>query len=354
VRVLELGAFGVAGVLALNAVRGGRKLPASPAALVFAAAALWGVAQIVFHRTVYPHDTWNRALYFGVLGAIALIARHAAANSAARRYLLDAFLWMSLIVAGAGVTGAYLAPGRIFGLFASGYVEVWGTFPNRNHFAMLAELAIPVALWRGLAGRPDYLVIAAVLGAAAIAAASRGGAVLIGGEFAALIVLARPRVFKRAALALVLLIVLSAIAGGERLAARFTEADPVRGPILQSTLAMIGEAPWTGFGLGTFATVYPAFARFDAGRVVNQAHNDWAEFAAEGGIPFAMLMLGFAGWIVRLSIRSGWGIGVAAVFLHASVDYPFARAGIAVWLVVLIALIEGSAERSRTRGALST
>jgi hypothetical protein len=28
------------------------------------------------------------------------------------------------------------------------------------------------------------------------------------------------------------------------------------------------------------------YARFDVGKTVNHAHNDWAEWAVDGGIPF--------------------------------------------------------------------
>jgi O-antigen ligase len=102
---------------------------------------------------------------------------------------------------------------------------------------------------------------------------------------------------------------------------------------------MAPEHPISGFGLGTYPIVYPAYARFDSGRFVNHAHNDWAEWAVEGGIPllFAMGALAFAN--VGPSLRSGWGIGLLAVFAHALVDYPFQRFGVAVWIIVVLAAV---------------
>jgi O-antigen ligase len=102
---------------------------------------------------------------------------------------------------------------------------------------------------------------------------------------------------------------------------------------------MIGSRPWTGFGLGTFSTVYPAYAHFDVGLTVDHAHNDWLEWAAEGGIVFAFFWLGLALWTLRPALRSVWGIGVVGTFLHCSVDYPFARFGISAWALILIGML---------------
>jgi hypothetical protein len=40
-------------------------------------------------------------------------------------------------------------------------------------------------------------------------------------------------------------------------------------------------------------------------------------------------------WLVRPAIRSIWGVGVLALLLHALVDYPFARFGVAAWAFLL-------------------
>jgi len=53
-------------------------------------------------------------------------------------------------------------------------------------------------------------------------------------------------------------------------------------------------------------------------------------------------------WCVRSASGSVWGIGVIAVFLHATEDYPFSRPALAAWTVVMIALL---ATRKRHWGA---
>jgi O-antigen ligase len=54
---------------------------------------------------------------------------------------------------------------------------------------------------------------------------------------------------------------------------------------------MAREKPWTGFGLGIWPTVYPANALYDDGTFVNEAHNDWLQWAVEGGVPLVAAML---------------------------------------------------------------
>jgi O-antigen ligase len=94
--------------------------------------------------------------------------------------------------------------------------------------------------------------------------------------------------------------------------------------------------------------VYPAYARFDIGLVVNHAHNDWAEWLAEGGVPFLAALASMAVWAVMPAVRSIWGIGLISVFLHALVDYPMQRLGLALWVFVLAGVLAAE-ERERRR-----
>src|SRR3979490_1368672 len=103
---------------------------------------------------------------------------------------------------------------------------------------------------------------------------------------------------------------------------------------------MLRDSPGTGLGLVTWSSAYPGYARYDDGTFVNQAHNDWVQWAAEGGIPFLMIMLATAGWALRPAVRAVWGIGVLAVFLHAVVDYPFQqRPALAAFVFALLGLL---------------
>jgi O-antigen ligase len=97
-------------------------------------------------------------------------------------------------------------------------------------------------------------------------------------------------------------------------------------------------------GLGTWSTAYPAYALRDNGLFANQAHNDWAQWAVEGGLPFLLLMLWIAVRSVRPALRSLWGIGVLAVFVHSLVDYPLQRPALAGFFFVFLAVMESARE----------
>jgi O-antigen ligase len=133
------------------------------------------------------------------------------------------------------------------------------------------------------------------------------------------------RVLARALLgSLAAVVVLTGVVGWERLWERLQEPNPysLRQDLVLSSVSMARSRPLTGFGLGTWPEAYPGYARFDDGRFVNQAHNDWLQWASEGGLPFLALMLGIAAWSVKPALRSLWGVGILSVWLHALLDYP--------------------------------
>jgi O-antigen ligase len=128
----------------------------------------------------------------------------------------------------------------------------------------------------------------------------------------------------------------------------------VRRSINESSLEMIRDRPLTGWGLETYVPVYRMFAHYDDGTYVNRAHDDWLQWAAEGGIPFAALMLALFVWTVRPAIACVWGIGLLAICLHALVDYPFARLGVCGWYFALAPMLTAQAAPRRRPDAASS
>jgi O-antigen ligase len=151
---------------------------------------------------------------------------------------------------------------------------------------------------------------------------------------------------KRAAWTLVLGVALAAVVGWQVTLEKFHEPEPyrVRRELLLSSVAMVADRPFTGFGLGTWPVVYPAYARFDNGLAANHAHNDWAEWAAEGGVPFLLLMALVALWSVRPAADSLWGIGVPVIFAHSLVDYPLREPAVAAVFFAMLGALAARAE----------
>jgi O-antigen ligase len=69
------------------------------------------------------------------------------------------------------------------------------------------------------------------------------------------------------------------------------------------TWCIFREHPWTGTGLGTLQTVFPAYeTQYDA-KVVNHSHNDYLEALAETGIGGAACCAWFLGALYFHSLR---------------------------------------------------
>ncbi len=238
---------------------------------------------------------------------------------------------------------------------------VFGPFAYWNNFAQFVEIALPITLWTGLSKRHSspvpYLVLAALEVAAVVAAGSRAGTALVLAELLAVVILAYQRRRDRrlligAALAFGLSFLTIYAAGSNVLIKKLQEHDQlaVRRSINQSSLEMIRERPLFGWGLETYVPVYRMFAHYDDGTWVNRAHNDWLQWAAEGGIPFAAIMLVVFGWSLRPAVASVWGVGLIAICLHAIVDYPFARLGVCGWYFALLPMFTAEiAERRKDK-----
>ncbi len=322
------------------------------AAIPLAAIAVWGFVQLAFGATVDGYATLDASLRMAAFAATFLASATLFSTTPLVNSLLAALARFGFVAAILGVLAYYTSPGKILWIFPSPYPDSWGFFLSRNNFAQFLELALPAALWRARFGTTSAILIGAGILAAGIASASRAGAILLLLETLVCLMLLR-RVVNRTSMwksmwtLAVASVAFIAIAGATQLWSRFHAPDPFeyRREFVRSTLAMIAEHPSRGFGLGSFASVYPAFAEFDPGAAVTHAHNDWLEWSSEGGVPFAAAWFLLAIGLLRPAVRSVWGIGIVAVLLHALVDFPFARFGIGVWFFV----VAGALSREKGR-----
>jgi O-antigen ligase len=324
---------------------------------------LWGCLQLITGWTVQRFVTERATLQWMTWAAVYYIGVSIPQDESVARLLRTGIVWFGFAVSVEAILQAYLSPGNAYGLFPTGYHDfVMGPIVYHTHFAAFVETILPIALCLTL-NEPrqhyTYLGISAVLLAAVVVSASRGGLIIAFAEVLVVLVLLyrqKPKSSKRLSLSVLVLAsftaVLTLIVGFATASERFySEALSLgRLQFAVSTLHMIAAHPWIGWGLGSWPAVYPAFATFDPGVLVNQAHSDWLQWTAEGGLPVGLAMLSFAVWSVKPAIRSVWGIGVIAVLIHAAFDYPFSRPAIGAWPILILSLAAATPSRRRRLG----
>ena len=327
-----------------------KQIHPSPQLAVVALISFWGLLQIAAGQTISSWWTLRASLTWIAAGMSFLVASQALRKHGSREVFLSCLLWSSTALAFLAIVQTYVDPRHVFGIFPAQPGSV-GTFLYKNQFAALLELALPVALYRSLSSRKTRyagFAACAILLAAGVASVSRAGVILLAGELILALLLAfrlKGLVFAAAILALGAL-----IGGPQALWEHFHEQEPymVRHDLLRSTLQMAADRPWSGFGMGTFPLAYPAYARFDAGVFVNAAHCDWAEWSAEGGFPFSVMLLALLLMVGKRAMRSVWGIGVIAVALHSLVDYPAREPTIALtWFAMIGALTAATESKAQ-------
>jgi len=147
--------------------------------------------------------------------------------------------------------------------------------------------------------------------------------------------------------------------GGEDFSGRLLEGTSTRESIdklsrtaaWRSTWELAKHHPWTGVGFGAYFLAIPEY-QLGAGRLkLEEAHNDYLDLAASGGV----IAVGLAAWFVALLIvrvkrifRSadarrraaclGAVAGIIGIGVHSLVDFGLQITGIAVVFAALIAI----------------
>ena len=317
---------------------------------------IWGLIQILAHTTTSTVDTRQAILRWGALAGVFFLSQIVGGTRKARRNFLSAFLIFATVMAVLSLTEMFTSEGRVLWIFPSGYPDIYGTFQYYNNYAQFVELALPIALWRGLREGWHswwYALAGGVLYASVIGTGSRAGSVLCTAELLAMMVIGLVRLRDpetglptRSTTAMLLMVPVLATGftlavGWEHVWLRFQNNDPylTRREFFVAAVDMARHRPLTGYGMGTFPEVYQRYAIKDFPFYANHTHNDWAEFAADGGVPFLLLVLIPFAACVPTAIRNPWGLGLIAIMLHACVDYPFPRPAVSGWMFVLLALL---------------
>jgi O-antigen ligase len=349
----ETAAFGLSVIWVAAALAGRVRLRLSFGMIPLAALLLWAGFQMATGATVYAWRTKVAILYWAANLAFFFVGLQVFADGRLRMWMLRGLVVFAFVMAVIAPLQALDPTTKV--LFLFDLPRIWwtpyGPFPSTNQYAAFIELLLPVALYGALTDRKlrtFWVLAVAVMYASVITSASRAGFALTTVELLVVppIVLQRhrisPRVLKTAGLLFAgLFIMLALAAGPANLLEKFKIPDPYAGrrEFVASSIEMIKDKPLVGVGLGNWSTAYPAYAIFDDGRFANQAHNDWAQWTVEGGLPLLGIMLILAVWAIPGALRSGWGAGVAAVFAHCVVDYPIQRTAVAIVFSVVLAAV---------------
>jgi hypothetical protein len=353
----QIGVFALVAVCLLLDIRRKRaRLLGGPMQWLIYAIPVWGIFQIAARTTASTMETREATLRWGALAGVFFLMQIVARSNAARRNFLSAFLVFATAMSVLCLTQLFTSEGRVLWIFPSGFPDVYATFPSYNHYAQLIELALPIALWRAVreGWRAWWCVLAGgVMYGSVIGSASRAGAVLCTLEVLAMLVagLVQLRKTPSAAppgLVLATLLLVPALAGAftmvvgwEHVWQRFqlNNLYGARSEFILAAIDMARHRPIVGYGLGTFPEVYQRYALHDLPYYANHAHNDWAEFAADGGVPFLLLVLIPFAAAIPAAIRNPWGMGLIAVMLHACLDFPFPRVAVSGWIFAMLGLV---------------
>ena len=269
----------------------------TPAAMVCCLIPAWGAMQLMLGASANAFATRNAILNTAAFAALFLISL--------QLFNLPRFASRALKI-----------------LFAVAFFFSAASLAG-DRYCIFVELALPIGLFFAIGSstktsRLAWAVMSAAVAVSGFLAASRTGCTILAIELLTIPLLLLWRNIRR-----------RRMSGMAAFAALMAIIIPVglglttRSRLLASAVAMTDERPWTGFGLGAFETEYAVNTPMEAGPPVIHAGNDWAEWAATGGLPLLALYAALFALTLPRILRSGWGIGILAMFVHALFASPF-------------------------------
>ena len=349
-----------------------------------------------------PHGTSRALIFLASFGLLLIgLARVLSGRQVGR--LAMCIAGVAVLVALAGIIQRATFNGKIYGIWQPQMPSTpFGPFINRNHFAgwMLMALPLSVGLFCGLVARgtrdlfhsrgprflwlssPDasriLLVGFAIVSMALSLVLSRSRLGLLGIAIALLVsgrLAIRNRLQRSQRVVaygymflLVAMIGASLWAGLDQGIARFTDSGAHdlggRLPIWADTSRIIRDFSLTGTGLNTYDTAMLFYQTTLPDEHVRQAHNDYLQLAAEGGllvgIPIAVAIFMFlrevylrfreaSDDVTIYWIRSGAVAGITAIALQSMGEFSLQMPGNAMLFTVLCAIALHKSRRDQLR-----
>ncbi|MDC8829563.1 O-antigen ligase family protein [Alteromonas gilva] len=136
-----------------------------------------------------------------------------------------------------------------------------------------------------------------------------------------------------------------------------------RDEVVRDSLPLLSDFSSTGSGMGTYYNVFTNYQGEDIYAFYDHAHNDYLQFAIEGGIPATILIALLPLWAFIEGIKAlrerrnglmqglafGGCMAILGMFIHISVDFPLQAPANAMLFVIIIALAFCSKKRERRR-----
>lgn len=200
------------------------------------------------------------------------------------------------------------------------------------------------------------MVIALVMTRSRMGNSAFFSATLIGGFVALAVYRHKPRALVTLVVSLLLVdtIVVGSLFGIAKVKDRLEQTSlthETRDEVVQWSLDIIERVPLTGTGLGSFYSIFPAFSQANVG-YYDHAHNEYAQFAIEAGLP-ATLLLGMlcltALYKTIMTMRrrhsktmKGTALGcfmaIVGMLIHISVDFNLQPSANAMTFLLVLVL----------------
>lgn len=340
-----------------------KRAPADrPLFLLTLALVVWTAVQARW-LSVAPARSFEYIFTNAALGLSLLLARELGWRFRRNLWIAAVPVLLAATVEGALALSQFFAMRE--GVEAAGSAS--GTYPNRNHFAGLLEMVLPLAVaaaaafWRGPNkrwwGAAGMSAVAGLLLLGTVISLSRMGFLAaLGGLFVLGVLLlgGRRRLAAAAFVGTLLLLAFLILPTGEWIArfADIAQTEEIsagsRAQIWRDTLPLIRDFWLTGTGMGGYQTAFYRYKDVAPMSTVDYVHNDYLQYFAELGLFGFSLGLAILGrcfyWMGRglsgsLFTAGAWG-AVAAMAAHSLVDFNLyipANAMVLAWIIGLAA-----------------
>jgi putative inorganic carbon (HCO3(-)) transporter len=316
------------------------------------------------------------------------------------RGLAHAIAIIGVLLALTGIIQKRLFTGKIYGFWTPQMKgDPFGPFVNRNHFAGWMVMALPVTLgllcgavargtrhakptfrdrvlWLSSPDASQMVLLGgttAVMALSLVLTMSRSGisATLLALALIGAVALRRQETGRRRAIVASYLIILAVMVmawvGVDAIVSRFASADWSELNNRRGTWAdaagIFGRFPLTGTGLNTYGVATLFYQQFDLAQYYAQAHNDYLQLAAEGGLllllPAGACLVAFVAAVRQRFkedtgsssywVRVGAVTGLAAIALQETVEFSLQMPGNAALFAVLCGIaLHGSSPKEST------